>query len=217
MVVFSILIILFILSVWILTAVQQLFSAKKETGGKRWLVCVASILMAVGAIGFFGAALSSTGGLNWLPSSFEWPVGRANGVVSVNGYFVVPHTPSGRVQIYDNHWKFIRGWHVDAGGGTFKLKTSDQDHIDVITARGQWHYIFDLSGKLLSKEQYSPASTYSSFRSEGQSYVVPTFPWLWVFSNPFYSWLSGILGIALFIAKDKISGRKTKTSPPARD
>ena len=49
--------------------------------------------------------------------------GFAKGVVSTEDhYFVVPHTPSGRVQIYDSNWKFLWGWNVEAGAGTFKLQ-----------------------------------------------------------------------------------------------
>ena len=34
--------------------------------------------------------------MNWLPTSFEWPVGYTGGVVSTaEGLHVVPHTPSG--------------------------------------------------------------------------------------------------------------------------
>ena len=192
----SILVISIIICGFMYVAIGLLYSAIKKSGAKRWLECLASVLLIVGAVGFFGSGLSAIGGLNWLPGSFEWPVGNASGVITVSNFFVVPHTPSGRVQVYGRDWKFVRGWHVDAGGGTFKLKMPDQYHIAVITARGQWHYVFDLNGKLLSKEKYSPAS-YSAFQGEGQSYVVPTPPWLWVFSSPFYSWLLIALGIGL--------------------
>jgi hypothetical protein len=205
----SIFLILLILSVWMFFGVQSLRSANKETGGKRWLTGIAAIFAIVGAFGFFGAALSATGGLNWLPTSFEWPVGFANGVVSTRDhFFVVPHTPSGRVQVYDSNWKFVRGWHVDAGGGTFKLSTPQANRVEVITARGQWHYVFDLSGKLLSKENYGPGS-YSSFSNEGESCFVPTAPWLCVFSSPLYSWLSAIAGIGLFIVAEKLPWKKS--------
>src|SRR5436853_384195 len=81
-------------------------------GWRRWLTITASCLMVVGAAGFFGTALSAAGGLNWLPSSFEWPVGYTGGVVSTSqGLHVVPHTPSGRVQEYDANWSFLTGWH----------------------------------------------------------------------------------------------------------
>jgi len=204
----SIILILLILSVWIFFGVRSLCSVKKETGRRRWLVGIGAIFAMIGALGFFGVALSATGGLNWLPESFEWPVGFANGVVSTEDhFFVVPHTPSGRVQVYDSHWKFVRGWHVDAGGGTFILRVLQGGRVEVLTARGEWRYVFELSGNLLSKEHHLSAA-YSSFPKEGQSRFVPTAPWLWVFSNPIYSWLSAAAGIGLLIASGKISLKK---------
>ena len=113
----------------------------------------------------------------------------------------------GRVQVYDSHWKFVRGWHVDAGGGTFILRVLQGGRVEVLTARGEWRYVFELSGNLLSKEHYLSAA-YSSFPKEGQSRFVPTAPWLWVFSNPIYSWLSAAAGIGLLIASGKISLKK---------
>ena len=95
----------------------------------------------VGAAGFFGSALSAVGGLNWLPHSFEWPVGYAGGVVSTSeGLHVVPHTPSGRIQVYNANWTFRTGWHVDAHAGAFKLLAPAEGRLDVITSRGRWHY-----------------------------------------------------------------------------
>jgi len=205
---FSIILILLCLGGWLFLGVWSLCSVKTETGASRGLIGLAGIFVIVGALGFFGSFLSAAGGLNWLPPSFEWPVGLASGVVSTKDhFFVVPHTPSGRVQVYDRHWKFVRGWHVDADGGTFQLKTSEAGRVEVITARGQWHYVFDLSGNLLSKQNYSPAS-YSFLEKEGQSQLVPTAPWLWVLSNPSYAWLSGAAGLALFFAVEKLSRKK---------
>jgi len=63
----SIILILLILSVWNFFGVRSLCSVKKETGRRRWLVGIGAIFAMIGALGFFGAALSATGGLNWLP------------------------------------------------------------------------------------------------------------------------------------------------------
>jgi len=114
----------------------------------------------------------------------------------------VPHTPSNRVQVYDRDWRFVRGWYVDAGGGTFTLRTSGSNQVEVITSRGQWHYTFDLQGKLLSKEHYT-SGTYGSFRGQGESHTVPTAPWLWVFTSPGYSWLAAAAGMGLLAAANK--------------
>jgi hypothetical protein len=211
--VLSTIIIWFMLAVWLFLAIAQFCSARKENRWRRLLLFVAPFFLAVGAIGFFGSALSSTGGLSWLPTSFEWPVGHAKGVVTTaDHFFVVPHTPSGRIQIYNRDWKFLRGWHVDGGGGNFRLYITNGSQINVITSRGSWHYVFDLQGALLSKEHY-PQATYDSFPVEGAAYTVPTAPWLWVFTSPAYSWLAAAVGMLLLFLKDKL----TRPTYPQQD
>ena len=44
----SIILILLILSVWMFFGVSSLYSVKKETGAKRWLIGLAAILVIVG-------------------------------------------------------------------------------------------------------------------------------------------------------------------------
>src|SRR5262249_50277691 len=105
--VLPILLVVLIGGTFIISAALIPFSSERGRGWRRWLTTTASCLLVVGAAGFFGSALSAAGGLNWLPSSFEWPVGYASGVVSTpEGLHVVPHTPSGRVQVYDANWSF---------------------------------------------------------------------------------------------------------------
>lgn len=209
---------LLILAVWLFFGAREFCSAKKRTGKQRILTLLASTLITIGALGFFGSALSAMGGLNWLPHSFEWPVGRATGVVSTkDGYWVVPHTPTGRIQIYDSHWKFLRGWNVDASAGTFKLYITDTNQIHVVTARGQRLYVYDIHGELLSKAGYPATGTgYSAFPDEGATFVVPTPIWLWIFSSPIYSWAAAAAGIACLIARDKLTkGKQRETATPS--
>lgn len=183
--------------------------------GMRIAAALASLLLVIGAAGFFGPALSAAGGLNWLPGSFEWPVGNADGVVSMpDGTSVVPHTPSSRVQVYDQDWRFVRGWHVDAGGGTFKLLPAGDDRIDVITARGTWRYTYSLSGELIARVNYAPAS-YTSFPDRGQRRVVPTLAWLWIFSSPFIAWAVTIAGGGILIALERKMKRRVGLERPA--
>ena len=122
--------------------------------GRRSIYLVASALMLVGGLGFFGSGLSAFGGLNWLATSFEWPIGYSDGVVTTpEGVHVVSHDPSGRIQLYDANWRFIRGWHVDAAGGLLKVTSAGANRIEVITARGAWHYVFDMEGGLIFQEE----------------------------------------------------------------
>ena len=144
-----------------------------------------------------------------LPASYEWPAGYVSGVVTAaDGTHIVPLMPSGRLQIYDAKWHFIRGWNVDAGGGNFKVGLSPDGVIEVFTARGEHHYSFTQGGQLISSETF--AEPYSSL-PEGESVVIPTSPLLWVFSSPFLSWgvaLVGFVGVAIL--------KKSRPKPPAQ-
>jgi hypothetical protein len=200
---------------WLFGAISLACSARKETRWKRLLLYIGPFFLGVGAIGFFGSALSSIGGLNWLPKSFEWPVGNAKGVVTTaDRFFVVPHVPSGRVQIYDANWKFLRGWHVDARGGSFRLHISNGNQINVMISRGQRHYVFDLDGTLVRNEPYSQAA-YDSFPKASSSYAVPTAPWLWIFTSPACSWLAIAFGALLLFLKNRLDRRTEKPAAPA--
>jgi YD repeat-containing protein len=204
----SILLVVLIGGTFIVSAALIPFSSERGRGWRRCLTTTASCLLVVGAAGFFGSSLSAAGGLNWLPSSFEWPVGYASGVVSTpKGVHVVPHTSSGRIQVYGANWSFRTGWQVDAGGGTFKVLRPAGGLIDVITARGQWHYVFDTDGRLVSKQTYQPKS-YGSFPDEGESVVVPTPPWLWVFSSPGFSWAVLVTGMVILLSVRRVDKRK---------
>src|SRR2546423_1685308 len=85
---------------------------------RSWRGCIriiGAILMIYAVAGFFGAGFSACGGLDWL-GSFEWPIGYTSGVSRTpSGDLVVPHDPSGRLQIYDGDRRFLRGWRVGSG------------------------------------------------------------------------------------------------------
>ena len=186
--------------------------SKGHTAGRRFLMAVGGILLALGGFGFFGTALSAFGGLRWLPASFEWPVGSARGVVVTrDGMHVVPLTASGRIQVYDRDWRFLRGWYVDASGGVFVLRPADTNQIEVITARRQMRYVYSLDGSLLSQERYAPRS-YSDFPASGVSAAVPTRWWLRMFTNPAWSWAVGVTGGALLFLADRTKVRQNEAA-----
>jgi hypothetical protein len=199
------------LTIWLLFALKEFRLATKDRGWWRLLRLAATTLLALGALGFFGTAFFAFGSFNQLPRSFEWPIGYASGVVSIADHFIVPHTPSGRVQVYDRNWQFLHGWGVDAGAGTFKLHITPTNRIHVITARRQMHYTYDLHGTLLASETYADhGQSYSSFPSEGGAYLVPTRLWLWTFTSPIYSWLVLAIGFGLFAIQDKLQPKRKK-------
>jgi hypothetical protein len=183
---------------WLFLAGRGMAREFKKTDRFKWIVAVMYLLILVGASGFFAAALSATGVLK-LPTSREWPAGYVSGVVTAaDGKYIVPLVPSGRVQLYDSQWHFIRGWNVDAGGGDFKVQYSPDGVIEVFTARGEHHYSFTEDGHLISSTRILPNSL--SSLPKGQSVVVPTSPLLWVFSSPFLSWgvmVIGFVGMAI--------------------
>ena len=192
-------------------AITRLLSPENKSTTNKYIERIAFLFVLIGIFGFFGSALSSLGAMNWLPKSFEWPIKYTSTAAKTNdGFYIVPHSPSGRIQIYDEKLKFIRGWPVYASGGVFKLNISENNLINAYTARGQWHYIFNLNGDLISKEKFTP-KTYDAFNSAGVYLSIPIAPWLIVFSHPFYSWILAIIGMIILIKLDKIMKRK-KTS-----
>lgn len=61
--------------------------------------------------------LSTAGGLNWLPPTFEYPVWHTRGVFTLSdGAHAVPLVNPSRIQIYDRDWNFIRARAVESGG-----------------------------------------------------------------------------------------------------
>lgn len=178
------------------------YRCRLRTGRKRWLGAIGGGLALFGGLGFLAAAFAAAGGLRWLPPNFEWPVGFANNVLTTpDGRHVVPHTAMGRIQVYDPDWKFVTGWFVDAGGGTFKIAIKGQSTIEVITARRHMRYLYTIHGYVVLAESYLPQS-YSDFPSPGKSVAVPTHWWLWPFTTPFFSWIIGAVGMALIMFSD---------------
>jgi hypothetical protein len=80
--------------------------------------------------------------------------------------------------IYDADWHFLRGWFIESGGGAVKVFKHGEDQFDLVTARGNWHCVFDINGLEVSKMEYARGE-YDSFPAEGKFTWVPTVPWLW--------------------------------------
>ena len=91
------------------------------------------------------------------------------------------------------------------GGGRFKLLPAGDDRIEVITSRSG-RYTYTLDGRLITRQSYLPAS-YSSF-PEGERRVVPTRPWLWVFSSKDISFAVMLLGTGVLMVLDRKAKRR---------
>jgi hypothetical protein len=187
--------------IWLFAAVRGIKRAVTSIGRPKWMVVVLYLLLALGGEGFFAQSLCTTGVIK-LPPSFQWPAGYVSGVTATeDGKQVVPLTPVSRVQIYDAQWRFVTGWYVNTGGGDFKVQSSPGGLIEVFTARGRRHYSFSQDGHLISSGGYS--DEFSSLPG-GESLVVPTSPFLWIFSSPFLSWAVGMIGLAGLLVVSKI-------------
>ncbi|MFP4015969.1 MAG: hypothetical protein ACLFUI_02955 [Halanaerobiales bacterium] len=186
---------LIMLLYWIVAGVKPLFSRCKNVK-VMILNIIASILVVVGAVGFLGSFLSASGGLNWLPDSFEFPIGSAKNVIKTDDYYIVPHVPYERIQIYNHELEFEKGWNIEAEGGVFTLAPLDNKKFIVYTARGAHKYIYTTEGSLLASENYNPL-LYSSLESNGIELIIPTFPLLLVFSHPIISFIIAVIGSGL--------------------
>jgi hypothetical protein len=193
---------------WVFGVVREISREFKRGDQAKWVVGIMGFLMLIGAAGFFGTMLSALDILK-LPNSFEWPPGYVRGVVmTADNKHLVPLVPSGRIQMYDSQWHFVRGWHIDAGGGDFKVRSSQDGLIEVLTARGGHRYRYTENGDLISTTTLPESESLYSFTDTGGSMVVPTSPLLWVFSSPLLSWLAVLIGmVGLFVTKKARGGK----------
>jgi hypothetical protein len=180
--------------VWLFLVVRGAAREFKRVRRSQWLVALMYFLILAGAGGFFAQMLSAVGLLK-VSTSREWPAGYVSGIArTADGKYIVPLVPSGRVQLYDSQWHFLRGWHVDAEGGDFKVQCLTDGAIEVFTERGEHHYSFAEDGRLIASTRRS-SETYSLL-PKGQSAVVRTSPFLWMFSSPLLSWAVALIGFA---------------------
>jgi hypothetical protein len=192
-------------AVWVFSVLRGVAHEFKWGDRSNWFVGLMGLLVLIGATGFFGSGMSAVGFLR-LPNSFEWPAGNVCGVQTTSdGNRVVPLVPSGRVQIYDASWHFLRGWHVGGHGGDFKVECPAAGRIEVYTGRGKHHYSYTENGELVSATTYSEGEWPQD--SAGSCVVVPTSLLGWVFSSPFFSWAAAVIGIAALWIFKKVNSR----------
>jgi hypothetical protein len=204
----AIIVILFIAGSFIVGAARAPFVSECGRGWWRGVVFLGSGLIIVAVTGFCGAGLVALGAIP-LPASFEWPVGRVGGVFTTSeGLHVVPHAPTGRIQVYDVNWRFLRGWQVDASGGVFDLAVPTPERVEVFTARGQRHCVFGIDGHLISDGSYQIGAP-NTIRGKGETVTVPTPLWAWVFCHPFLSWGAILMGALLLNWEHKNRQRRS--------
>lgn len=114
---------------------------------------IGAILLLIGTIGWFSLGL---GFVKPNLHGIELPLSRLNDIaVDSKDNIYCSSEAYNRVQIYDKNGKFIRGWFLNSGGGSFQIDIDERDQIHVGTARGKRHYIYDLNGRLV-KQVESP-------------------------------------------------------------
>ncbi len=202
---------------WAALAVMNIFSLRKGPVWKFALSLVAGAIMVVGIAGFCGQGVLSAFG-NWLPDSVEWPVGLGEGIaVATNGDYVVPLVAINRIQLYDAHWHFIRGWYADVGKG-LKVYPLPGNRIGAVA---QGYEIFTSHGYLLARGTFpSVAASVAVYNKipNGMSHLVPTPLWLWPLTGPFASWVTAVAGLLLLIGTaNGLGGRKQKPATGSPD
>ena len=187
------------------------FSTKTQPWTKHRVAIVGTILVVLGATPLIANKLEVVDLMNWLPAAFEWPAGFAPVASMPGGVHIVSLIPTGRIQIYDRDWRFVRGWHVTTFGDVFRAAPIAEDRIEVVSEHGLRQYVFSLSGDLIATESYAPVSS-SLLKSFTKSRYVPTHWWLFPFSDPSWSipiWAIGVgmLGVAWWRNKRPGEGR----------
>lgn len=158
---------------------RSVFRDIPPTGMARMAYALFSAVLLYGYIGVFGQLAAGKGGLSFIPASFEWPVLRPETTgLDSKGNTVVGLVWSGRVQVYDDQGRFLRGWFVASSGKRFKLQVTPSDQIEVFTQRGRNWLTYNLQGVLLSKRTYTQA--YGLLITHPSSGRPVTSPWpLW--------------------------------------
>jgi hypothetical protein len=99
--------------VWTVGGVRMLLRPPAE---RKLPYYAAVVLMLYGAFGFFGQALFSLVGPSWITEATELPVlWPAANIRDARGRTIVGLESAGRVQIYDEGGRFVRGWFAGNG------------------------------------------------------------------------------------------------------
>jgi hypothetical protein len=109
--------------------------------------------LVVGFIGFISGFITSAFGVAFNNlDSFELPLGDQSGIaVDSEGNIYCGLRFYSRFQKYDPEGNFIYGKFIDSAGGAFRIRISQDDQLEVATARNDKFYIFAKSGSLVSE------------------------------------------------------------------
>jgi len=104
----------------------------------------------------------------WASDETEFPMGSLRAVaVDSAGRVYCGSMWYGRIQVYGADGDFLRGWFVSADWGSFRLRVSQDDVLEVATARNDRLYRYDASGRLLEELPNAPRH-YEALGGQGE-------------------------------------------------
>ena len=129
------------------------------------------LFLVVGLVGWLAGFLSDflPDSLQEVLDSFELPLGDLQGIaVDSQGHIYCGLQFFSRVQAYDAEGEFLYGVFIDSSGGAFRIRTNEDDQLEVATARNDKLYLFDKSGNLV-REWSNVGHYFSDFGKTGES------------------------------------------------
>jgi hypothetical protein len=171
--------------------------SKEATRTRRVIANMGFALMIYGGNAFMIQALAATGMFMSIPSHWNLPMGYGS-CVRDNQQQQFCVSTAGRVQKYSAEGRFIKGWFIEAFGGSAKIRKGAEGTIQLISSRRGMVYTFDDDGNLLSAEANIPRRLFERTK-EKRRYVstslllMPlTHPWLAVFTMLLGKLLAGL-------------------------
>jgi hypothetical protein len=136
---------------------------------RKILLAVGLILVLLGMTGFFAGGLSNLGVLRWVPNSVEFPLAQITGIdVGSDGNLFVASDFYDRIQVYDPKGDFIRGWFIYSRSNRIRIRTNDNNNVEVAGLQRRKIDTFDENGKLLTTKKYDDRVFFDSFEHKGK-------------------------------------------------
>jgi len=200
---------------------------------------VISIGMCVSglALSFYSGMLSPKSKSDFI----EMPLGNPCGiVVNEKGRIFIGSCFYSRIQVYEETGEFDKGWFVNAGGGDFRIRLSNDDLIEIAPLRRKCIWGYSAEGVLLRTEcsnstsfwQFKAANEQRADDNNGNSYLIRNrivFPYIvrackdgsqdvivmspitGILWGPFQIYLFGTTGLLIFIIPYIFRSRRART------
>jgi hypothetical protein len=199
---------------------------------------LASILLfTLGLVGWCSGPLMSSGVIP-IGAETELPPALPQSVaVDSQGRVYLAVAFFSRVQQYDADGTFLRGWSVEAGRGTFRLRTNEAGQLEVFVSRGDRLLTFGVDGELLAsnvvgQDRTSDFNGYHAVSTRGwevtvenpvlwpsliridpagnRKVIAHTPPHLWLMAGPLPAWIVLLASSALFLRSQRTRHRDSR-------